>query len=463
MKKFFCVILLALMMLPFFGTTSEAAGSFKDVGADYRAYKEIMYLAQGNIVTGSSDGYFSPNKEVTRAEAAAMLGRALNLNGAKRVTQFKDVNSQSFASGYIQSAVDKGIISGYSDGSFKPGKPVTRGEMALLISRAFQYGENSTGGAANALMARGIAQGISPTNFGYDSNIKRADFSVFLARSVDYKLRIGASVSFTGELTVNADSLNVRTGPNTDYPKVDSLAQGTAVQAAYNVGDWVYIKSGSAEGLVHGAYLDGGYKPGEVNNDPAALQTIVIDPGHGGSDPGAGGFGILEKNVVLDTSLKVKSLLSRTPFDVKLTRETDVFISLQKRVEFAKAAKANIFLSVHANAFNGTANGTETYYYNSAATNPNTAESKALAAAVQNRLLDAWKLYDRGVKHGNFHVIRENTMPAVLVELGFIDNQKDNEKLKSSAWRQKAAEAIYFGILDYYKQKGYNVSSYYNI
>lgn len=72
------------------------------------------------------------------------------------------------------------------------------------------------------------------------------------------------------------------------------------------------------------------------------------------------------------------------------------------------------------------------------------------------------KLNNRGVKHGNFHVLRENTMPAALVELGFITNKSDNEKLASATWRQRAAEAIYLGILDYYKEKGYNVNSYYN-
>ena len=68
---------------------------------------------------------------------------------------------------------------------------------------------------------------------------------------------------------------------------------------------------------------------------------------------------------------------------------------------------------------------------------------------------------DRGVKHGDYHVLRENTMPAVLVELGFIDNASDNEKLASTTYRQKAAQAIYYGILDYYKANGYNVSQYY--
>ncbi|MBE3570964.1 MAG: N-acetylmuramoyl-L-alanine amidase [Bacillales bacterium] len=473
LRKLVLGIVLALLILPFTGTSSKAAVSFLDVDSSHRAHKEIDYLAEGQIVTGSG-GYFFPSKQVTRAEAAAMLGRALNLNGTKMATQFKDVSSGSFASGYIQSAVNVNIISGYSDGTFRPEKPVTRGEMALLIDRAFKYGGTSTTSAANNLMSRGIAQGISPNHFGSNLNITRADFSVFLARAINYNLRLNPTVTFSGDLEVNADSLNVRTGPSVNYSKIGSLSQGTKVAAAYSVGNWVYVKSSQLEGFVNEAYLEGTHSSGQGPsgsngsdgsngaNDPLSTKMIVIDPGHGGKDPGAIGFGLQEKTVVLDTALRVKNLLEKTPFSYKLTRETDTFISLSERVAIAKNAKANIFISIHANSFNGSAKGTETYYYHSAAKNPYWEDSKLLATKIQNRLAEAMQTSDRGVKHGDFHVIRENSMPAVLTELGFIDNKQDNDKLKSAAWRQKAAEAIYLGILDYYKAKGLNVTALYN-
>ncbi|MCM3574435.1 MULTISPECIES: N-acetylmuramoyl-L-alanine amidase [Mesobacillus] len=465
MKRFVTSILLALLILPFTANSSEAAVAFLDVDSSHRAYPEISYLAGGNIVNGTG-GYFNPNKEVTRAEAATMLGRALNLNGTKRATMFKDVDPGSFASGYIQSAVEKSIISGYQDGTFRPEQPVKRGEMALLINRAFGYGGSDTISAANALMEKGIAQGISPGNFGYDLKIKRADFSVFLARAVNYKYRINAQVEFGGDLQIKADSLNVRTGPSTNFTIVHELPIATKVEAAYRVGDWVFIRSAEAEGLVHGAYLTGTY-PSFMNkplpaSTPLNEEMIIIDPGHGGKDPGASGYGIQEKAVVLDTALKVKALLAKTPFSYKLTRETDVYLTLSQRVSLAKSVGGDTFVSIHANAFNGSANGTEVYYYGTSATNPYHSDSKRLAAAIQNRLLAAWKLYDRGIDHGDYHVLRENSMPAVLVELGFIDNKKDNEKLASAWWRQEAAEAIYLGILDYYKAKGYNVTYLYN-
>ncbi|MEK4146693.1 N-acetylmuramoyl-L-alanine amidase [Robertmurraya sp. FSL W8-0741] len=464
MRKTVFVILLVFVILPLTVSNIQAAQPFKDVGSTHRALVSINYLAEGGIVSGNGNGHFLPDKTVTRAEAATMIGRAVGLDGTKRNTRFHDVGSQSFASGYIQSAVDAKIISGYVDGSFKPNNPVTRGEMALLISRAFHYNATNTASAAEALMKRGIAQGITQTDFGYTYNIKRADFAVFLARSINYKLRISPQVSFNIETEVTASSLNVRTGPSTAYGAVGSIPKGTKVQGSYIVGEWMYIRSSKLEGFVNSSYLSGTDtpKPGENNGQSVASQMIVIDPGHGGHDPGASGFGLKEKDVVLDTSLKVKALLDKTPFKLTMTRETDVYPTLAKRVEIAKAAKGNIFVSIHANKFNGAANGTETYYY-SAATNPYVADSKLLATKIQNRLLAAWNLRNRDVKKGNFHVIRENNMPAVLVEMGFIDNEKDVEKLKSPEWRQKAAEAIFYGILDFYKEKGFNVTSYYSI
>lgn len=457
MRKFVIGILVVFLLLPISEIESEAAGSFKDVSTNHRAYKEINYLAVGNIVSGTLAGYFHPGKVVTRGEAAAMVGRALSLNGRKRPTQFSDVGELYFASGYIQSAVEAGVLSGYKDGSFKPGKTVDRGEMAVMISKAFDYEFGGTlSGAAHALLSRGISQGKADGTFGADESIIRADFAVFLARAINYKLRIDPEISYPATRTVKSSSIDIHTGPSNLYSKVGTLQSGTQLSAAYAVGPWVYIRSGSLEGFVHSVYLNAPFSSKKVLNQ----QMVVIDPGHGGTDPGAVGYGLKEKDVVLDTSLKVKHYLSKTPFQYKLTRETDTFITLENRVAFAKRANANVFVSIHANAYNGTANGTETYYYGY---NSSSADSQLLASKIQGRLITAWKLNDRGSKHGNFHVLRENMMPAVLVELGFIDNKTDNAKLASDAWRREAAKAVYWGILDYYKEKGFYVTHLYHL
>src|SRR5699024_9376754 len=142
-------------------------------------------------------------RQVTRAEAAAMLGRALNLNGAQRNTSFSDVGKGNMASGYIVEMSNRGIISGYPDGKFQPNKVLKRGEMALMLGRAFGMG-TSISGAAKQLMDKGIASGFPNGSFGQDALIIRADFSVFLARTLnpDFRVKPG-EVSFATTMYVN--------------------------------------------------------------------------------------------------------------------------------------------------------------------------------------------------------------------------------------------------------------------
>ncbi len=220
---------------------------FKDIDSSHRAYKEIEYLAQGSIVGGDINGKFNPSLNVTRAEAAAMIGRALNLDGTKRKTSFKDVGSTNFASGYIQSAADLKILSGYKDGNFKPYANVTRGEMAVMISKAFGYSYgNTVSGAASALKARGIAQGMEDGSFGADRSIIRADYAIFLARAINYNLRLNnPTPAFDGEKYVKSASLSIRKGPNDKYAQVGVLKKNDKVATGYQVGSWTLIKSES--------------------------------------------------------------------------------------------------------------------------------------------------------------------------------------------------------------------------
>ncbi|MED4884327.1 N-acetylmuramoyl-L-alanine amidase [Bacillus smithii] len=474
-KAHFLLAIAFLLFIPLFGVKQAAAATyFTDVGTTHRAAEEINYLAEKGIVTGTADHRFLPKKTVTRAEAAAMIGRALKLNGTQRSTSFRDVPASSFASGYIQSAVEKGYLSGYSDGTFHPEKTLKRGEMALMINKAFHFSsETTTGGAAETLIKLGIAQGKGDGTFGLDDPIIRADFAVFLAGAMNPDFRVDPSntntVQFTQPFYVNVasnDKLNVRKGPSTNYAVIGTLTRGTKVYAANKVNGWYYIKSGSLIGYVNGAYLQS-TPPSSTGQYDRRLssQVIIIDPGHGGTDPGAIGYGLKEKDVVLDTGLRLRNVLAKSPFQVKMTRSTDTFISLQGRVNFAIRNKGNVFLSIHANAGGGT--GSETYYWRGSGKNPYKADSQLLATKIENRLHSAMGIPDRGVNksnpNGDLHVLRENNMPAMLAELGFIDNPSDNAKLASATWRQKAANAIYLGLLDYYQAKGYNVSSLYNL
>ncbi|MCM3738117.1 PA14 domain-containing protein [Bacillus cytotoxicus] len=268
-----------------------------------------------------------------------------------------------------------------------------------------------------------------------------------------------------GKVTKTTDEFRTEPYPYGNNKKW-TLQQGTTVDVLRkDPNNWIEVRVGNQTGWVQANDL-------QVieNRDPLNGKAIVIDPGHGGVDDGHAGIndGITEDEVVLDVSLRVRDLFNRkSPFKVLLTRDSDwrpgnsAKESLQKRVQFAQQNNGDIFVSIHANGYNGTANGTETYYWQSESYgNPNTEESRVLAEKVQSRLVDALETKNRGVKDGDLYVVRENTMPAILAELAFIDNPKENEKLGSEYWRQRAAEAIYSGILDYYEWKGINISSY---
>ncbi|GKV69198.1 hypothetical protein NCCP2716_16960 [Sporosarcina sp. NCCP-2716] len=474
MKKLAACLTLSLAALVPFGQESHAATTFTDVGTTHRAQAEIYYLVDGGIVGGVSSTRFVPEQQVTRDQAAAMIGRTLNLNGEQRATKFKDVGSNNFASGYIQQLVDKGIISGYLDGSFKPKNTLSRGEMALIISRAFEYNSSSVSSAASSLMKKGIAAGIADGTFGESQTLKRGDFSVFLARSINADFRTANNEKFDRNYYVNTNdgtALNMRKGPGTSYTSIGSIPTGKIVSAAYSVGDWVYISSDNVKGFVHSAYLqldkpsddEVVTPPAKPTPDPTPLPTppgkkplkdvvVVIDAGHGGKDSGSVGNGFLEKNITLNIAKKMEAYYKNVPIQAKMTRTTDTFIELEDRAAYAKKVNGSIFMSIHNNSFsNESANGTETYYYTrSAATNPNAAQSKALARYTQNRMLEAWGLTDRGVKPGPWLVIKYNTVPAVLAEVGFISNKKDMGLMGTEAGRQKLAKGLFLATLDYY-------------
>jgi hypothetical protein len=132
-KKFLgLIVFMGLLLSVIVPSVSEAKTAFKDVSSNQRFYDEISYLINDGVISGFKDGTFGPDRVVTRAQAAIMIGRALDLDGAQRSTHFKDVDSTQVASGYIASAVKEGIISGYPDKTYRSDQPVTRGQMAIF-------------------------------------------------------------------------------------------------------------------------------------------------------------------------------------------------------------------------------------------------------------------------------------------------------------------------------------------
>lgn len=175
----------------------KVLSSFIDVRTDAWYSNGIHYLSAAAIIIGYPDSTFKPNGKVTRAEAVTMIGKALKLDANSTGNSFTDVKAGHFAESYIKAAVKRGIVTGYPDGTFRPNESITRGEVAVMIQRAFQYEETKTAAftdvkqsayyftAVNALKNANITTGYPEDNTYRPANsITRAEYAIFVARAL---------------------------------------------------------------------------------------------------------------------------------------------------------------------------------------------------------------------------------------------------------------------------------------
>jgi N-acetylmuramoyl-L-alanine amidase len=221
------------------------------------------------------------------------------------------------------------------------------------------------------------------------------------------------------------------------------------------------------------------------------LRVLVLDAGHGGHDSGAvGPGGLQEKDLVLDVTRRVARLVEdKLNVRVLLSRDGDYFVPLRDRTSFANKERADLFVSIHANAHREVASaGVETYFLSSEATDSGARqvaalensvvqlektpargsrfdavkailwdlaqsefqlESSRLAEVVQDSMTQSLRIPNRGVKQAGFYVLGGAAMPAVLIEIGFVTNPKEEKRLKESKYRDEIARAIYAGLAEY--------------
>ena len=208
----------------------------------------------------------------------------------------------------------------------------------------------------------------------------------------------------------------------------------------------------------------------QVLGKPSKVYHIVIDPGHGGKDPGAQRHALVEKRLTLDLALRLKRLLSRQGYRITLTRRNDHFISLAERPSLANRLKADLFLSLHFNASTNTSvHGIESFSltpryqpstgYKSKPSknargypgNKNDDWNTLLSFYLQQEMTRQLKAKDRGCKRARFAVLKSLECPGVLLEGGFLSNPSEGVNIRSSAYREKLALAITKGILRYQK------------
>ena len=235
--------------------------------------------------------------------------------------------------------------------------------------------------------------------------------------------------------------------------------------------------------------------PRERREAVAPLRVVVLDAGHGGHDTGAvGPGGLQEKDLVLDVTRRVARLLEdKLDVKVRLSREADQFVTLRDRTTYANRERADLFVSIHANAHRESASaGVETYFLSSEATDgaarqvaslensvvqlektPARAsgrldavkailwdlaqsefqqESSRLAEVVQDSMTQSLRMPNRGVKQAGFYVLGGAAMPAILIEIGFVTNPKEERRLKESRYRDEIARAIFSGLAEYKKR-----------
>ncbi|MFP7253979.1 N-acetylmuramoyl-L-alanine amidase [Terribacillus goriensis] len=269
---------------------------------------------------------------------------------------------------------------------------------------------------------------------------------ILIALFLFLPVQADASVSNTGQTTAN---LNIRAAPSTDAAIIGKFPAGTQFQYIDRGDGWGQITIQSQTGYLSLDYVTAVNKetsasaPSESSNGQP-VQKIVIDPGHGGKDPGAIGNDTMEKRVALTISQKLQHRLLANGYDVKMTRSEDVFIPLTERATFSNNWKADLFVSVHANsATSSSAKGLESYYYGASSS------GKQLASSIQTALAANTNNENRGTHSADFYVLRHTSMPAVLVETGFISNPSDAVLLNDSSYQDKVANSIAEGITEY--------------
>lgn len=173
-------------------------------------------------------------------------------------------------------------------------------------------------------------------------------------------------------------------------------------------------------------------------------MRICIDAGHGGVDSGASHKNTEEKDIVLDIAFELRNILDYWGYETVMIREEDEYIGLSERAWKANYSKADMFISIHTNAFsNPSAEGIETYYYSSSE------EGEKLAREVQSSLIKNLRRYDRGIKTAKYTVLERTIMTAILAEVGFISNKEESALMKNEYIKFLKAYSIADGIENY--------------
>jgi N-acetylmuramoyl-L-alanine amidase len=257
-----------------------------------------------------------------------------------------------------------------------------------------------------------------------------------------YRTYIAISASY---VKVLYDGTNIRTNPSLEAEVQTTAKRGQQYRVIGKVGNWYKIElPGQGSGYIADSLVI--VMGNNRNEHTIKNKTIVIDAGHGGKDSGTiGKNGIMEKTLTLQTAQLLQNKLQKAGANVILTRTTDTYLSLPERVQIAHRYHADAFISIHYDSSpNWFASGMTIYYYDSLADYPLALSFDALFSKIT-------LIPYRGIRFGDFHVIRETNLPSVLFELGYVSNPLEVNIITSYEYQQQITEAIFNGLNNYFE------------
>lgn len=236
------------------------------------------------------------------------------------------------------------------------------------------------------------------------------------------------------------------TGPNATYPQIKALYKGQNFHKVKKVGKWIEVESrnGKEKGWVAGWHTNLDIKPDKTADaKPLKDKTIVLDPGHGGSDQGASSNTkkhSTEKVYTLKTAKELKTLLEKEGATVNMTRSSDTYVSLDDR-----NIKGDAYISIHNDSLKSSkANGTTVYWFKD--------NQKVLAETLNAYIQKKALLTNKGARQENFQVLRQTDVPAVLLELGYISNPTDENMITNQLHRHIVEQAVVDGLSAYFSE-----------
>ncbi|WP_337874788.1 N-acetylmuramoyl-L-alanine amidase [Exiguobacterium sp.] len=263
-------------------------------------------------------------------------------------------------------------------------------------------------------------------------------------------VKVTSSSTITPDATATyytTANLNLRKMASTSGTILLTIPSGSAVTYLSTYGSWYRVTYKGVTGYVSSQYVT----TSSGGDADTSQKTVVIDAGHGGNDPGAVYGSVYEKVIALDMAKRLMSTLTNTyDYNVKLTRSTDMYLSLSERVSLSKSYKADVFVSLHANSsVYSSAHGHEVLVptTESYTTNPYVSASRSLGSSINQEIGSRISaVQNRGVKYQNVYVVGKNVVPSTLVEYGFISNSNDRAYLTNATNRQQMANATATGI-----------------